>query len=205
MLAPSPFAVLDHSLMTMTMTSADDEERGPSPVQRLLTDRQELIALMVIRGETCVSITGRLQVPICAIEGHAYRILEMLGLSTLGELTEESIERYRVGFDVRDGTPDGGGDCAEHEGVEDDGVQIGVVRSAVQRARRPLVSHTPGRTPAVHGLSPRCVRQQVDAPWTPRPGAGQVTDDARRREYEWMRKAALPPAGWSLWSRCSPW
>ncbi|KQO00939.1 hypothetical protein ASF21_11660 [Arthrobacter sp. Leaf234] len=91
--------------MTMTMTSADDEERGPSPVQRLLTDRQELIALMVIRGETCVSITGRLQVPICAIEGHAYRILEMLGLSTLGELTEESIERYRVGFGVRDGTP----------------------------------------------------------------------------------------------------
>lgn len=102
MLAPSPFAVLDHSLMTMTMTSADDEERGPSPVQRLLTDRQELIALMVIRDETRVSITGRLQVPIRAIEGHAYRILEMLGLSTLGELTEESIERYRVGFDVRD-------------------------------------------------------------------------------------------------------
>lgn len=76
--------------------SEDVDHTRVSESRRPLSDRQELIAQMVARGETCTSAAEQLQLPIWAVEGHIHQILVALNLSSMTELTEAAVKRYRT-------------------------------------------------------------------------------------------------------------
>lgn len=98
MLAASQFSFLNQSL-SLTSASDEPEDPGSSTSYGPLTDRQELVAQMVARGETCASIAEQLQVPVRAVEGHVYRILEILDVASMAELTKETIDQYQARLD----------------------------------------------------------------------------------------------------------
>ncbi|MBG6225290.1 DNA-binding NarL/FixJ family response regulator [Arthrobacter sp. CAN_A2] len=70
-------------------TGSESGARHEQSVQhRVLTDRQESIAAMIVRGLTCQDMSRALHLPLRTIEGHVHLIIEALGLDRLEDLTE---------------------------------------------------------------------------------------------------------------------
>ncbi|WP_219815432.1 ANTAR domain-containing protein [Arthrobacter sp. B0490] len=103
--------------MTSASEYSTDTARRRTPAEALrlrrlpsgnLSDRQALVAVMIADGRTCEDIASDLFLPVRTVQGHLDRAMEVLGLSSVEELTHQAVASHSaVDLPAATGPPPG--------------------------------------------------------------------------------------------------